>query len=251
MNLRMNTKKGSFFLEAAITIPVFLLGILILASIITIACRCENINYILCDEVEILQQRALYLPTGTASKDSIESRVRETNLMENFSVERLSFKYSDLYGRDLIKIKAVGTLSPQNIFDWDSNVNFSETIMARGYTGTKERINPLGEDEFNKVENYEAVYVFPTGGIKYHKKNCTYVNSYPSRTVLTESVKRKYQGCRLCEGYKAAAGQMVYCFEYGGAYHFRNCPTINKYVIEIDKQDAIEKGYLPCLKCGG
>lgn len=251
MSFATNTKKGSFFLEAAITIPIFLLGILVLASIITIVARCENINFILYDEMELLQQRAIYSQTEGMARSNIKRRIDESGSMKEFHIDQLRFKYSDGLNDDLIRIRCSGTFAPKNIFDWDSQVHYSQTILARAFTGVKRPNKPIGEEEFLKKEKYEAVYIFPNSGKKYHQKSCTYVNSYPHRTVLTEQIKGKYDGCRICAGYEAVLGQMVYCFEYGDAYHFRNCPTIDKYVIEIDKEEAINTGFLPCLKCGG
>src|SRR5665648_718980 len=42
-----------------------------------------------------------------------------------------------------------------------------------------------------------------------------------------------------------------YFLKTGEAYHGGECPTVEKYVIEIEKETAVKKGYYPCFKCGG
>ena len=76
----------------------------------------------------------------------------------------------------------------------------------------------------------------------------------PSKSVqdLTlKSVKKKYKPCPLCTNGSEAAGSTVYVFRYGGSYHNAGCDSVDKYVIDMDRADAVIKNYSPCSVCGG
>jgi hypothetical protein len=37
----------------------------------------------------------------------------------------------------------------------------------------------------------------------------------------------------------------------GKVFHKGSCTTVDRYVIAIEADEAIEKGYSPCYYCGG
>ena len=244
------TKRGSYILEAAIALPVFLIGILLLSSIIGIVARCENANYIMCDELERVQAESIFTGVLPVEGPLIESRIKGEADCKTCSVKVLGgIKTTDV--DKIIVLKGKVSFETNNILDAVDKVNFSNTIYCRAFVGRTRSNRPLSESTFLEEDTYVAVYIFPNAGRRYHKKGCTYVNSYPSRVTLTDEMISKYEPCHLCGTKNVKVGDMVYCFQYGSSFHTRNCPTINKYVIEIDKKDAIEKGYTPCSKCGG
>ena len=249
---RVKSKRGSYILEATITLPIFMIGVLLLSSIITIVARCENANFILCDEAE----KFMFVPMANLC---VEERMHEEN-----AIEEVSCFVSD--GRNRTKILSLdANIGPKSFFDINSKVRLKENLIYRPFVGAIRNSLPatnFGVQEsraeiaefirtHEHIKSYHAVYIFPNAGKKYHKRNCTYVNSYYSRVKLTPEIQRKYRTCTLCKSKNAKLGDMVYCFEYGDDYHLRNCPTIDKFVIEIDIEDARGKGYTPCSKCGG
>ena len=38
---------------------------------------------------------------------------------------------------------------------------------------------------------------------------------------------------------------------YYGNHHLSGCSALQRNYVEIDKKDAVERGYTPCSKCGG
>ena len=100
-------------------------------------------------------------------------------------------------------------------------------------------------------EDGNVVCIFPRAGGRYHGTGCRYVNSYAAETVLDASVKKKYKSCPLCTSGSEAAGSTVYVFRYGGSYHSAGCDSVDKYVIDMDRADALIKNYSPCSVCGG
>jgi hypothetical protein len=70
--------------------------------------------------------------------------------------------------------------------------------------------------------------------------------------ILNSEIMKRYEPCPKCDSAKASDGILVYCFQaYGEAYHLRNCPMVDKYIISMEKSQAESRGYTPCLKCGG
>ena len=123
--------------------------------------------------------------------------------------------------------------------------------MTRAYVGQVRNCKAMTEAEFRN-ELADGVFIFPQDGEKYHNKNCTFVRSETKAVALTESVKRKYTGCRICRSKEAASGTRVYVFpEYGSRYHLPGCRVLERRCIEIEKDVAKERKYTPCSKCGG
>ena len=101
-------------------------------------------------------------------------------------------------------------------------------------------------------DNADMVWVFPDEGTKYHEKSCSIVSSYPVQLILNEEIRKRYKACEICHADDASSGTQVYCFlEYGKTYHLISCPSVDKYVVSMEKQQAVDRGYTPCLKCGG
>jgi len=81
---------------------------------------------------------------------------------------------------------------------------------------------------------------------------CTYVKANAREVVLTGQLKKKYNSCSLCDSDAVSIGAFVYCFEENGTvYHKDTCKQVTRYAIEINKTEAVDKGYTPCSKCGG
>ncbi|OPZ82855.1 MAG: hypothetical protein BWY74_04564 [Firmicutes bacterium ADurb.Bin419] len=70
--------------------------------------------------------------------------------------------------------------------------------------------------------------------------------------IKNNNVTGSYSPCRLCHPENIRNGNLVYCFMTSGyAYHKGDCKMVDKYVISMEKYQAEERGYTPCLKCGG
>ena len=67
-----------------------------------------------------------------------------------------------------------------------------------------------------------------------------------------KAIRAKYRPCPLCGSGRASSGARIYYFPSAGeAYHLSGCSALQRNYVEIDKKDAIERGYTPCSKCGG
>ncbi|MCQ2547413.1 MAG: hypothetical protein MJ145_00205 [Clostridia bacterium] len=231
--------------------PLFIIGSLILLSITTMYGICESINYSICDELSLTQAKSVYTPVDLSTEKAIKKRVNEGHSISDFNISSYRYRYRGLLYKQQIKLDYSCTFKTNTIIDVGKGFTFSESIALRAFTGDTQSDTPTSEAEFMRNAKYEAVYVFPESGMRYHKASCTYVKSNPKKTSLSASIKGKYDACRICGASAARMGDTVYIFQYGGSYHLKGCKTIDKYVIEMDRDDAIEKGFSACKKCGG
>jgi hypothetical protein len=145
--------------------------------------------------------------------------------------------------------------------NYDVNIRFpipfykelpvSESLMMRGFIGKKEDADPLSFEELETEKKSELVWIFPRAGGKYHGENCIYIKSEPRQVIMTYQIRKNYNPCSLCHSGNLPDGSLAYCFRTGEAYHGGSCPIVDKYVISIEKEEAIARGYTACSKCGG
>ncbi len=250
MRIKKNTR-GSYIIEAAIVLPLVIVGGLTLAHVIYSVYLTENIAYIVSDESKRLSIEAYDKKTSIGFPKKVETRVIEENEkivdadVKNFGY---LYRYQGMDGIISFDTEYTGVTNlPLDFVDVFSNM---DSLMFRGFIGKKTRINPAGFEEFEGKGN--SVWVFPESGKKYHKESCTYIKRNTKRGILTGNIIRKYDTCNVCDSFKVNPGSLIYYFpKHGESYHVEGCKTIDKYVIEVEEKQAIKDGYSPCLKCGG
>lgn len=127
---------------------------------------------------------------------------------------------------------------------------YRDTIKYRDFVGLKYKKKSLGAEGLENDSDSLQVWIFPQSGKRYHDENCTYVKASVHSCILTESVKRRFSACSICDSGELPAGSIVFCFQSKkSCYHRGNCRSINRHVITIDKKEAEAKGYTPCSKC--
>ncbi len=265
--LYFRNKKGSIAVETAFFLPIILLALLTLGSVIKANSISEKFMYIMSDEAELLSIQS-YTNVGKLRaltfSDRVEKRLKENGEnCEDIKVKNFFYIHPEIYNISIFGKEKIKTID--NIISFSVNYNFSnglfpifdtdknktEKIKFRAFVGTDD-YSTEGFEFMEKNDEYIPVWIFPKSGRCYHKKSCTYISSNPVRTVMTSNLKRNHKACKVCKPKKIKNGDVVYCFFRGGkAYHLGNCEVLDKYSIEIDKSDAEDKGYRPCLRCGG
>ena len=251
--MMLSTKKGYFTLEAAVFLPIFIIAIAALGYCIKIFSTVENITFSALDETAHLAAQAYGVKAAPNFPAALEKRLRmENEQAEEISVSQFRYLYKAGERDGLISLNLkyrVNIRLPLHLYD---GVNLENRIKCRGFIGKAASGNPMAFSEMETNGNSKMVWIFPMWGKKYHQEACTYVKATAKQLVLTGQVKRTYQPCQLCEPDRLPLGSLIYCFvNTGKAYHRGSCKTIDKYAIEIEKEDALTKGYLPCSKCGG
>ncbi len=247
MRMKRNTE-GSYTVEAAVFLPVFLIAVLTVGYLIRITAGTETAMHAAVDEARLAAANAYtaYADPGLSSR--IERRMlEESPQMTEAKVSGMRYLLND------------GEISFHMRYHFDTGMplqmadgfDVADRIKCRawiGYTGNV----PMGFDAMEEYAPSQTVYIFPSWGEKYHKEDCTYVRSQPKQTVLTGAIKRLYHSCPRCDSSELPVGSVVYCFpRYGEAYHRAGCDSVEKFTVAMQKDQAESRGYGPCSKCGG
>jgi hypothetical protein len=249
-----NTKRGSFTLEAAIFLPIFIISVLTVGYIIKIIAVQENAFHALADETRKVAAESMFTPYPLFFKGDAEKRVSGENggELENPRVSRFDYRYGA--GEYTEQIRAT--------LDYDIGIRLpaapvraiqvSDTVLCRAFVGADNSDAPMPAEELEEEKDSRTVWIFPRSGTKYHGETCGYIAVYPKELILSAGVRRQYAPCKLCDPGSMPAGSLVYCFQSSGkAFHRGDCTSVDRYVIPIELQEAEAGGYTPCLKCGG
>ncbi|MEG1929704.1 MAG: hypothetical protein RR131_01065 [Anaerovorax sp.] len=253
-------KRGFITVEAAIFLPVFLIGMLTLVYLIKILWMEEKAFFAFEQEAKFLAKTAYgvskeaYPAQGKAFELKVKGKLFH---QMPFSVKNVNFKGSRYFykqeGTEGLILAQLHYEAPLRLpVQLHKNLNIDETLLLRGFIGADEIYPPMGFEEMEKDKPFEPVWVFPRKGERFHKQNCTYICNKPKQMYVTEALKKQYDSCKLCQSAHIFQGGIVYCFtKTGQVYHSGTCKAVEKYVVEMNKEEAISRGYTPCMKCGG
>ncbi|MEE3362779.1 MAG: hypothetical protein VZQ84_04370 [Anaerovoracaceae bacterium] len=251
--MRTDTKGGYYIVEAAIFLPLFIIGVLTIGCFVNVIAATENIIFAGCDEARYCAQEAYVHNTAPELRIMLARRIQKENHdLEKASVRGMRYRYGAYGISDLITFDvdyAVRVNLPVKMRESQSR---NVTITCRAFVGAGPENDPMGFAAMERDEDARTVYVFPHGGECFHKKSCTFVSSKPVQVTLSSSIRKKYEPCHLCRPSSLSNGSNVYCFmNYGETYHRKSCSCIDKYIIPMEKSEAEGRGYRKCSKCGG
>jgi hypothetical protein len=246
------SKKGSFTVEAAIFLPFFIVAVLTISYLLKLIAIQENVFHSLSDEIRTVAAEAEIVPYPYFFEHDLLARIGQENEGELKNLRVSGFFYRIDLGNysDLIKLELkydLGVRLPNTVI---SLIPASDVIVCRAFVGADNSSSPLSIEDIEARKESCLVWIFPKSGTKYHQESCTYVSSYPTEQALTDSMRSKYDPCKICNPKNLSNGSLVYCFQTGAVYHQGECSLVDKYVIAVEKDDAESKGYTPCLKCG-
>ena len=245
-------KRGSYLVEAAIALPVFIITVMVMSSVILMYACIEDCSFIAASELRRGAAEAVMADTSIALPHRIRkqienghSQVHSTRLIDSgFRCRR--------WGMDeLLIVDFRLGLKTGNPLGIKAEADYDLALATRAYVGLERDESSMTAEEFAD-EDAEAVYIFPKRGEKYHSKGCTFLRAASTSGALSGSIKRKYKACPLCHSSRAENGSLVYYFPSDGEdYHLRGCPSLQRNYIEIDRDTAVKRGYTACSKCGG
>ena len=246
-------KKGYVIAETAIFLPVFILAVVSIMYYINVFSVIENVSYSVVEETAKLASKAGVVKTAPGFQSVLKSRIRTENAAaEDVKIRGFRYLYSEGNIDDIISVKTGYDMELQLPLGFDHKIELVSGVKCRGFTGIRTSGDPMTFEEMESEGSWDPVWIFPMSGEKYHTFTCTYVKANARQMVLTGDLKKKYGPCSICEASGIPVGSYVYCFtENGSVYHRSSCRQVSRYTIEIDKSDAINKGYKPCSKCGG
>ncbi len=249
-----NNKLGLLTVEAAIFLPLFIVGVLTLAYLIKFLSIQEAVFHSFTDESRVLASESQINPASAFLFElQLKDRIYDENgkHIEAADLDQFRFLYETHGITGVISMDLNYDVNIRLPIAFRKKIPVSESLMFRGFVGKEESAEPIPFEEMEKVKKSDLVWIFPRSGGKYHGENCTYIKSEPRQVVMSGQIRRKYNPCCMCDSRDLLDGSLVYCFKTGQSFHRGDCPIVDKYVISIEREEAIERGYTPCSKCGG
>lgn len=208
MNFVKNTKKGSYIVEAAMSLPVLILCIVAITLIINIISICENIGFCSAKEMhEICASAYNAKAGGTAGRIAVQRAVAAENpKIKNFAVTgfRYQFTYKDI--DELVGLQTKANFGVENSIGIRGKIVFNQKLLARTFTGKLENSKPLSEEEFQRNEESVPVVIFPKYGVRFHLETCRYVKQnyrgeeYKIEMEKEDAKAKGYTPCSVCGG---------------------------------------------------
>ncbi len=228
-----NRNSGSFTVEAAIAMPIFIFGIMLFIFLIQVL-HCQ-------DEVQ-------WKLTSLARAASIEEATTRTNILKGAGA--LSSKIDYSYDKDSGNISITANYSILLPFPLMSinAVNMKQRVCTRAFIGVDSRAGGKEDDEI--------VYVTETGRVFHRDRECPYLYIKTSQVLfgdienLRNASGAKYKPCECCIGKRSLGpNEKVYITDYGDRYHSKeSCSKIHRTIIEMKKSQVGKR--TPCSKCG-
>ncbi len=253
MNLKTHiNKRGSYLVEAAISLPVFIIAVIVMSSVILMYACIEDCAFIAANELRRCAAEAVIADTSIVLPHRIRKELEENHSQVHTARLIEAGLRSERWGIDeLLLVDFRLTLKTNNPLGIKAEADYDLALATRAYVGRERDETNMTAEEFAD-EDAEAVYVFPKRGEKYHSKGCTFLRAASTSAALSGSIRRKYKACPLCHSSRASNGALVYYFPSDGEdYHLPGCPALQRNYIEIDKGTALRRGYTSCSKCGG
>lgn len=210
MNLRrvidkkINDKRGSYIVEAALTLPVLIICVCALVLTIKIISCCENMCFATAEEMLNIDLEAYKFNNAVSLCKDIEERLKKEDVSD-FKITRFRYLYNQGGMTDLVAFEAKAKFKVVNAVGINGEIEFEEKLLTRGFTGTLQGGEALRETDFCKDISSCKVFVFPKYGVRYHRESCKYVRQYGEEAcklkMEKEDAKRKgYTPCKACGG---------------------------------------------------
>lgn len=254
-----DTPKGSYTVEAAVVIPIFVT----LCVFALLFLRILQVEWMMETAMRSVAENVAVYGSADSLKDADEAQqLSEAGLIAATDAKVLSL--GGLIGYvdgGILGINYDGS----GITDEDAVIKASYRItLPVGLLGTirfpvsqEVRYRRWTGYDPNPIENEDERYVYVARfGDDYHyKRDCTYLAPSVRAVMMTEvsalrnSGGHKYSPCSLCAKNKSGGNGAVYLTTYGTTYHFKSdCSALKRTIYEMPLSEAVDS-YRPCPKC--
>ena len=249
--MNRSTKKGFLTVEASIFVPIFVIAILTFGYLIKVSVATENIMHVMTDEARKLSMYSYNVKSGVLFENNLTTRILDENKdIDSTYVESFRYLFEHSGKEDLISVRVSSEIKIKLPIIFREKVEISDTLLFRAFTGREFIPEYIDYEKFEEEIDERIVWVFPTAGTRYHEEWCGYINVAARQGSLSADIIKNYKPCTLCGARELTHGSVIYYFSSSGeVYHKGSCFIVDRYVISMDEQDAIGKGYSPCSRC--
>ena len=243
------TRKGSMIVEASIVLPIYIIAVVTICWLVR-ACFLEAAVFsTVTDQIH----QASVSEAGTIGlQGKIRTALEDSGIEgEEYSQKSVQSNFTAVGVSGFQRMKYDYCTKIQIPLPFVEKIDLENEILFHQWTGFSKGGDPFSFASMESDGSGVPVVIFPRSGGKYHAASCRYANARPTEVVLTDTIRKKYDRCRLCTEGDEADGQKVYIFRYGGSYHESDCSSVKKFTMTMDLEDAKQKGYTPCSICGG
>ncbi len=242
---------GSFTVEAAFVLPLFLFAALVVLGLFPILKLQTEVNNAL--QYAARMKAAAYQDDGV-TLGSLLSKSEKTlfrNYMEEHGYEEsvlyggldsISLAVSDLTGDYVTLVASYDAQLPISFWSFGS-VPVKQCVSMKKWTGTS------GSDKDGEDGSY--VYVTPTGSVYHTSADCPYLSLSIESVAVSdlETARNKSGGIYYpCSCYNGSG--IAYITDYGTRYHSDlECSSLKRTIYRVS-EDSVSDLHA-CSKCGG
>lgn len=250
LKMRIN-KRGSYILESAIALPIFIIAVMVMSSVILMYACIEDCNFIAANELRRGAAEAAVADTSLAVPYRIRREIESKHSqIQSARLTDAAFRTERWGVDDLIAVSYRLTLGMPNPLGIRARADYELSLVTRAYVGRERDGDGMSAGEF--AGDGDPVFIFPKRGERYHSRGCRFLMAASRSSALTTSIRNRYKSCPLCRSGGTELGALIYYFPAAGEdYHLPGCPSLQRNYIETDRRDAVERGYTACRTCGG
>ena len=238
--------RGSISIEAALTMPLFLLAAAIILSLFLMM----QVQYTVGNALDcaVSDTALLKRPSEKTIENLTKAAFYKELVQQNVSLWFIQGGAAGFSWR--------GTKADQISIDVRIAYQIKSPIRFFGKTAMKvsqgrrmHRWTGFQQGERTGTEG-EWVFITPTQSVYHENRNCTHLK-LSIKSVAAASFKKnhRYAPCGHCTK-SQKMGRMVYVTEEGECYHYKiDCSGLKRTVYMINKSQIEGKG--PCSRCGG
>ena len=237
---------GSFTLEAALSLPIFLFAVGMVLYLFVIM----QVQYIVGNALDQAVAETALLREASESKvkNLAKAAFYEEIINQNCPISCIKLGIAGFSWQntevDESHIQAQVTYQVSFPFGYfgKQKVTLSNRCRMRRWSG-----NQGGNGSSKKQE---WVYITPTDTVYHRTRVCTHLKlSIRSVSSANQKELKKYAACGHCtKGQKK--GTIVYITEEGDCYHYAvNCSGLKRTIYMVPKKET--NGRPACLRCGG
>ncbi|MCR5107141.1 MAG: hypothetical protein K6B28_03175 [Lachnospiraceae bacterium] len=247
-------KRGSLSLETALVLPLFMFGMLLLLSFLSLMEEYMSLEQAIYTEAKLLGIKVC--EGGSVDDERIGREVSEIFLNESgnknkgiINTDETDFSESKYENNEILTIdagyRAKLPFDMEGIFDRE----LSNRIVIHAFTGYEK-----GLDSMSDRLSDEYVYMTENGTVYHRNPDCTHIRLkiHGISSSELESARNnnggRYKPCELCHAKKS--DPYIYITPEGDRFHNSfECSGLKRTVRMVKLSDI--PGVPPCSRCGG